>query len=62
MRKIWTRANGLIAEAKHDWPNLVTRDEKLALINELEKLADHNGVGFLVDGFLEDLKSKVEAA
>jgi hypothetical protein len=61
MLKIWKKANDVAGRLKNDLGSLVTKDEKLALINEAEKLAGHNGLGFYLELLLEDLKAQVEA-
>ena len=61
MLKIWQKANAIIAQLKNDLGTLVTKDEKLALLDEAEKIIGSNGIGLFADLVIEQLKAEVEA-
>lgn len=54
-------ANAIAEQVKKELPKLITKDEKIVLLNEAEKLAGHNGVGLLICLFIENLKAEVLA-
>ena len=61
MLKIWQKANAIIAQLKNDLGTLVTKDEKLALLDEAEKIIGSNGIGLFADLVIEPLKAEVVA-
>ena len=61
LKKLFAQANTIISKLKTDLPTLVTKGEKIELINEAEKLLGHNGVADLVDAALEKLRADVNA-
>lgn len=54
-------ANAIAHQVKSDLSKLVTKDEKIALLNEAEKLIGHNGLGLFIGLFIENIKAEVLA-
>ena len=59
--KLFANAGKIVQKLEADLPGLVTKSEKLVLLNEGEKLLDSCGLGIFVDGKIEQLKAEVAA-